>query len=347
MGLFDNVLKDEESLFSDEISLEYDYVPFKILYRESEQKEIANCIRFLLQGRPGKNLIITGRPGIGKTMAVKYVFDELKKETDDVVTLHINCWKKDTFFKILNDIAEQIGYKWGFNKRADELFKELIKILNKKKVAICFDEVDKLSEMQTIYSFLEDLSYKSIFLITNDNCFVDKLDSRIKSRLMAEVLDFKAYNYDETRGIMEQRKEMAFFPNVWASDAFDLVADKTAELEDVRIGLFLLRESGNAAEMKASRKINLEHSEKAISKLNAYRVKNNLEDDERFIIDFVKNNPGNDTLEVYEEYKKKFDKSLRTFQRKVKDLKGTGNLSVREEVSERGGMIQKLFPKLG
>jgi Cdc6-like AAA superfamily ATPase len=76
-GLFDNILHDNESLFLDEIALDYDYIPKQIPYRETQQQFIAECISPLLQNKTGRNLFIQGAPGIGKTLAALYVKREL------------------------------------------------------------------------------------------------------------------------------------------------------------------------------------------------------------------------------------------------------------------------------
>ena len=340
--LFKDILSDEESLFRDEIALDFDYIPYPMKYRENEQQYIARCIKPLLEGREGKNLLIFGRQGIGKTLSMKHVIDELNKETDDIITLLINCWKKDTFHKIMMDICEQIGYKWGFNKKTDEVFKEVSKILNKRKVVFCFDEIDKLKDEQVLYSILEDIGKKSIFLITNEKNFLSKIDARVCSRLMADTLEFRPYDSDETRGILEQRKEFAFVPGVWESAAFELVVDKTSEFEDIRTGLFLMKESGSNAEIEASRKIILKHSENAVSKLDNYKVKDDLSNEEGKIMELIRLNPGKTSLEIYEMYNKEYGRSLRHFQRKIKDLEKIGNISVSEKVSDYGGKIYVL-----
>ena len=122
-------------------------------------------------------------------------------------------------------------------------------------MVFCFDEVDKLEEQGILYSIIEEVYKKTIFLITNEKDWLAKLDQRIRSRMIPEVLEFEPYNYDETKGILEQRKETAFVQNIWNEEAFEKIVEKTAELRDIRIGLFLLRESGNAAESKSSRYI--------------------------------------------------------------------------------------------
>ena len=151
MGLFDNILHDDESLFLDEIALDYDYIPQIIKFRENQQQFIAECIAPLLQGKSGRNLFIHGVPGIGKTLAALYVKRELEEKSTEVQTIYVNCWKKDTSYKILIDICEQIGYKWTHNKRTDELMEVIAKILNKKSCVILLDEVDRVKEADIIY----------------------------------------------------------------------------------------------------------------------------------------------------------------------------------------------------
>src|SRR3989344_5713325 len=112
MGLFDNTLKDNESLFIDENVLDFSYLPKIMKYREDQQKYVAECIKPLLNDRSGRNLLITGKPGIGKTSAVRFVLRELEERDDNISCIYVNCWKKNTSFKVVTNICEQINYKW-------------------------------------------------------------------------------------------------------------------------------------------------------------------------------------------------------------------------------------------
>ncbi|MBM3200471.1 AAA family ATPase [Candidatus Woesearchaeota archaeon] len=344
MGLFDDMLKDSESLFLNEMELDYDYVPKIVKYREDQQQHMATCIKPLFQNRNGTHLLITGRSGIGKTVAVKKVFEDLEKETLDIIPIYINCWKKDTFYKIALHICEKVGYKWVHNKKGDELFKEACALLNKKKVVFCFDEVDKLEEQSILYSVVEDVYKKSIFMVTNEKDWLAKLDQRIRSRMIPEILEFEPYNYDETKGILEQRKESAFVSGIWDDDAFEKVVEKTVELGDIRVGLHMLRESGNAAEIKSSKKIRMPHVESAVKKLDSFKIRDSkdLGEEENFIIELVKAKPDINLVQLYEDYKKKYNQSYRTLQRKVADLEGAGLLSVKESTTKQGGKTSSL-----
>jgi len=89
--LFKDMLGSEESLFKNEVALNFDYQPKLIPFREIHQKTIASCIKPLFQKRNGKNLFIHGMPGVGKTVACRHVLDELPETTDEIIPLYINC----------------------------------------------------------------------------------------------------------------------------------------------------------------------------------------------------------------------------------------------------------------
>jgi len=339
MGIFKDILSGNESLFVDEIALDFDYIPHAVPYREDIQSYIASCIKPLMEKRNGRNVFIHGRPGIGKTVIIKHLFNELKQETSDVEAIYINCWKTETAFKICHEICEQLNYKFVHNKRTDELLKIIANILNKKSVVFCFDEVDKLIDVQILYSLLEDLYRKSIVLICNDRNWLVELDDRIKSRLSVGDIEVKPYNFNETYGILKNRMEYAFVKNVFDQDAFDIIAEKTAELEDIRTGLFLLREAGNIAEAKASRKVYLEFAKDAILKVKGLKTKKveSLDDEAKVLLDFIKENSGKSLKELYDNYGKEM--SYRTFHRRIKELKDAKMINTEEKIAgDKGGI---------
>jgi archaeal cell division control protein 6 len=330
MGLFDDILHDNESLFINEQALDYDYVPKEIPHRENQQHYIAEVIKPLFQKKSGRNLFITGAPGIGKTVAVKHVLRELEEKTDDIFAVYVNCWKKDTSYKILLDICGQLNYKWVHNKRTDELMKIVSDIVNKKSVVVVLDEVDRVKELDILYSFSEDFYKKCVFMIANDSDWLVNLDERIKSRLNVDVLEFKAYNYDETLDILKERVSYAFVPDVVDSGVVELVSERAFENGDVRTGIFLLRECGNVAEMKASRKILVEHCRKAIEKLDNFKIKKigDFGEEEGKILELVKENSGLTIRELFDLYAGEV--SYRTFHRKIEELDKNNMISLGE-----------------
>lgn len=331
MGLFNNMLGDKESVFRNAVALDYDYVPKLVPYREKEQFHMASCVKPLFQERSGKNLLVVGTPGIGKTVACRHVLQELEEETEEIIPVYVNCWQKNTTFKVFLEMCDLIGYKFTQNKKTNELFKIVKQNLNRKAVVFVFDEIDKAEDFDFLYSILEEIYKKSVFLITSEKEWIATLDNRIKSRLTPEIMEFRSYNEAETKGILKQRVESAFFPNVLNEESFDLIAKKTYELKDVRAGLYLLKEAGNSAEEKASRKITVEHAKTAIKKLDEFSVKNSddLEDETKFILDIVKKNPEVKIGDLYKIYEKKGGKSVyKTFRRKIDKLKEGGFITI-------------------
>ncbi|OGM02722.1 hypothetical protein A3K72_02210 [Candidatus Woesearchaeota archaeon RBG_13_36_6] len=326
MGIFKDMLGAGETLFKNPVALDYDYVPKLIPYRENEQFRIANCIKPLFQRRNGRNLLIYGKPGVGKTVACKHVLKELEEgaeEAEEITPIYINCWQRNTSFKILLEICDKLGYRLTHNKKTDELLAVVVKTLNKGSAVLVFDEIDKIDDYDFLYHFLEQIYRKCIILITNHKEWVIELDDRVKSRLLPEMLEFKPYNLSETKGILKQRADSAFYEGVLDDTAFELITKKTYELQDIRSGLYLLREAGNAAEDKSSKKISLEHTKTAIEKLDKFKIKKSteLEDETKTILELVKQNSGKRIGDIFKIYQDKGGKLVyKSFQRKINKL---------------------------
>ena len=251
-------------------------------------------------------------------MATIHVLNELE-EKSEITQLYINCWKKNTAHKIVLEICAKVGYKFTLNKSTDELLDVITGILNKGSCVICLDECDKLESYDIIYYFLENVYKKTIILITNDSLWLNKLDSRIKSRLNPELLEFKPYNYEEILGILKQRSEYAFNNNIFNKEGLEIIAKKTFSLEDLRIGIYLLKESGDIAEFKNKNKIELSDIEEAIKKLENFKVKDDsdLNDTLSEVLELIKLNDGKSSKELFEIYGKD---SYKTFKRKLNEL---------------------------
>ena len=278
-------------------------------------------------------------PGIGKTVACKHVLKELEEKTEDIATIYINCWKKNTSYKIVLEICEQIGYAFTQNRKTDELYKEVIRVLNKKKVVFVFDEIDKAEDYDFLYIIIEEIYRKCIILITNFKKFLDEMDERVRSRLVPELIEFRPYNFEETKGILKQRVEFAFFPDVWKTDAFEAVAKKATTLQDVRSGIQLLKDSGDIAESKSSKNIKAEHSKKAIARIDEFGTisSTDLKDEDKTVLDIIKKNSKSKIGDLFKMYTDAGGKSsYKTFQRKISSLEEQGFIKTIKSKGEGG-----------
>ena len=339
-SLFKDILGSSETLFKNDVALDYSYQPKMVPYREKEQRFIANCIKPLFQEKNGKNVFVFGQPGVGKTVACRHILNELGDETEEIIPLYINCWQRNTTYKIILEICELMDFKFVQNKKTEELFRWLKQALNKKSVVFVFDEADKLEDFDFLYMILEDIYRKTIILIANHKDRLVDLDDRIKSRLLPEIAEFKPYSYEETKGILRQRMEFAFFPNVMDEDAFEMIVKKTSELQDLRTGLHLMKESGSIAESKSSRKILLEHAQSALNKLDEFSIKNagDLASDEQLILDLVKNNSGKKIGDIFRIYQENGGNLVyKSFQRKIDRLEKNKFISVEKTAGGEEG----------
>jgi cell division control protein 6 len=279
----EDMLTDEESLFTSPGILDIEYLPRLLPYREEQQKYLADCIKRLPS--LGTNVLIHGPPGIGKTACVMWVFRELKEAEDlDVFPVYINCWNDSSLDKIVFNICRQLGINTAYRSPEELLSIVMHNLRSKKAVAVAFDEIDRMQDQSFLYHFIEGIPHKSIFLISAKRDWLAHLDNRVRSRLMPEAIEFKQYNNEQTGGILEERKNYAFVPGAWENDAFGLVVKKCFENGDIRTGLALLKASGLSAEREASRKITKVHVLKAMEKLEMKPKETEIK--ERRVTDF-------------------------------------------------------------
>ncbi|MFH0868757.1 MAG: AAA family ATPase, partial [archaeon] len=324
MGNFDFLTSNQTLFQKNSDALDLDYVPKLLLHREKQQRFIATAIQPLFAGRSGKNLLIRGSSGIGKTAVTRRMLMELDEVEGNVVWIYINCWKHDSSFKILTDICHQLGYKFTHNMNSTQIFDKVKEITAKKDgIVFVFDEIDKTADIDFLYLLLEEVKNKAIILITNDRSWGAEIDLRIKSRLAPEMVEFPEYNRAEIFDILRERIKYAFYEDTWEEPAFTAIAEKASQYSDVRVGVILLKTAGEIAESAASKKVKLEHALKAIENTDAFKIKSSSEftDDEKLVLGIIKENSGKNTGELFDIYTRSGgDKSMKTFTRHLQKL---------------------------
>ena len=322
MGVFKDMLGSGETLFKNPLALDYDFLPKTIPFREQEQKTIVSGIMPLLHKRNGRNMFVYGSPGIGKTAAVRSVLRELEDETDEIIPVYVNCWSKNTTFKVFSHICEELGYPFTQNKKTEDLYKIIKERVNQKAGVFVFDEIDKAEDIDFVYMIIEEIYRSSIILITNYHEWIIHLDQRIKSRLMPESLVFKPYNMSEVSAILSERVRIGFYEGVYSDDILSRISERTHSAKDIRTGLFLLRESATHAEERSSKKVSLEDVDKALSKIEDFKIKSteDLDKESLDILRIIKENTGERIGRIFELFSENNDASYKTFQRRIARL---------------------------
>ncbi len=351
MSLFDETLMNDETLFKDDTVLDFDFLPSKILYREDLINNIVLGIKPLFFNQKPNNFFIFGVPGIGKTASVRFVLKELEEKTDNIKPLFINCWRNTTKHSIFVEIARQINLPFPDKGISTETIIQTVftKLKNKKGVVIVFDEIDKSSNQDFLYEFIENLGRKvSVILITNNKEFILSIDDRIKSRLCLETIEFKPYSFDEVTGILKERVKYAFKPSVVEEEVIKLISEQAFNKKDVRLGLFLLLKSGKIAERDASKKVLEKHYEKAINLLAEFRIKisnKELTKTQEKIFQLIKQNPGNITGFYYNAFLKDGGGlTPRAFRNQLQTLEKEYLIKFEETGKGFRGRSRKIFP---
>ncbi|MBN88385.1 hypothetical protein CMO95_02175, partial [Candidatus Woesearchaeota archaeon] len=104
-----NFLSHNQTIFSNSDALDTDFIPKILPHREDQQRSIAESIAPLLKNRSGPSLILQGPAGVGKSVSAKRVLMDLEELDDaiDISKVYINCWKANTTYKVMTEIAHQ------------------------------------------------------------------------------------------------------------------------------------------------------------------------------------------------------------------------------------------------
>jgi len=284
--VFRRILRSK--IFKNRKVLMPDYIPNELPHREKEIERIAITLAPALRSDRPNNLFIYGLTGTGKTAVVKYVLSRLEAKAlelgSKVKGIYVNVRHRDTPYRVLADIALEIGAKVPFTGLSTgEVFGRLVSKLRGIDgiYIIVLDEIDFLIRKHgddvlyklTRINELLDKAKVSIIGITNSVKFVENLDPRVRSSLGEEEMVFPPYNAEQLRDILAQRAEMAFRENVLERDVIPLCAALAArEHGDARRALDLLRVAGEIAERLGDNKVGKKHVMLAREEIERDRV---------------------------------------------------------------------------
>lgn len=288
--IFDNF--DKNSVFKDKSILQSNYAPNEIPHREEQIKQIASILAPVLRGEKTSNLFLYGKTGTGKTLAMRFVQEELykrvKKDADFKLKIeYLNCKMKkvsDTEYRILAELIKKMGGEvplTGLPTQA--IYNKFIETIDSEKnlIVLILDEIDqtvKKISNDFLYSLVRlnsELSKSQICLvgISNDLRFLEELDPRVRSSLSEEEILFHPYNALQIQDILNQRAELAFKEDVLQEGVVNKCAALAAkEHGDARRALDLLRVAGELAERDNSKKILLKYIDCANEKIEKDKI---------------------------------------------------------------------------
>ena len=333
----EDILMFDETLFQNINAFNPDYMPENFNFRDSQMEGMAMCIRPAIQGGRPTNSVIMGSCATGKTTALKKVFELVENTSDKVVCCYINCQLHTTHFGIFSQIHKKI-----FGHQPPEtgvplsrVYEKIMKYLSNenKALVVALDDVNYLFQTKNANKVFYDIlrAYEEfegvrtgIFAILSDLEFRYELDKNVNTVFISHDITFQPYTYSEIFSILKDRAKAGFYPNVISDEIIEEIANHTLEVGDLRVGIDLLRVCGNIAEANASRTIELEHLEEAVSKqgsVNLMETINSLNDIERTLLRAVVDSDKVLTSgELSKQFKEEAGVSYATFNRTLEKL---------------------------
>lgn len=267
MEYFEELLK-RPSMFKDESKLDISFVPKKLPHRDKELSLLSQLFLALITNPNSisRKILITGKTGIGKTVTVKLFGDILEKASRKrnlkIKSLHVNCRKERTSYKVLNKIIRLVDNK--FPKRgysSQDLLDILIDFLNQHNlhVLIVLDELSYLINKNDdlIYSLtrinddgLNGEQRISLIGIVRDITCLNDLDSSTMSTLQRNIIKFSAYSKEQFFDILKYRTNISLNKNVLSDKMVEMISDITFSSRDIRYGLNLVWRASKIAESK-------------------------------------------------------------------------------------------------
>lgn len=284
-NLFERFM-DFSTIFQNKRFLQPNHYPQKILHRQQEIEEIAKTLAPALKLEKPSNIFVYGKPGTGKTLCIKHIGKELlefsHKKRKALKALYINCKLRkvsDTEYRMLAYMISQLGFKVpATGLPTDDLYNTFFNLIDKQKqlVLVFLDEIDQLvkkSGDEMLYNLTRintelDKAQIAVIGISNDLRFAELLDARVKSSLSEEEIIFPPYNALELQDILQSRAVKAFKANVIEEGVIQKIAAIAAQgYGDARKAIELLRVAGEIAERENTKKVIIDHVDKAEQKI--------------------------------------------------------------------------------
>ena len=300
--------ENSNSIIKDARVLEEDFIPKEVVHGSSEIKEMERSLKPIVNGDKGRNMLLFGPTGTGKTCLAKYVLEELSSYTTSVNKAYVNCWENHSNFKVLYELYSEIGSPLNVHRKGtgtQELLDKIKQIQKERNSVFILDEVDQIENDNLLYEFSQIPKLTLIF-ISNDSTVFYKSDPRVRSRLQdRNEIEFSDYNNDEVLDILSDRAEWGLLPDT--IDKSRLRKISVSANGDARKAITALRVAANLAESEDEEEIKKEYIEEALPKAKQEekeRSVSSLNRHQKVLYEIIEEKgeiSASDLYEVYEE----------------------------------------------
>ncbi|MGC9310969.1 MAG: Cdc6/Cdc18 family protein, partial [Candidatus Aenigmatarchaeota archaeon] len=234
------------------------------------------------------NIFIFGTTGTGKSVAIRYIFNELRAANPEhIEAIYVNCKLRtvsDTEYRLLSYILREFGYKVPDTGLPTEvLYNKFFEIVDAREqiVILALDELDALigkigdGVLYNLTRANTELKRARIAIIgiSNNLSFTDDIDPRVKSSLSVEEIIFPPYNAIQLKDILMSRSGMALREGAYNEAVVGRCAAMAAQEQgDARRALDLMRVAAEIAERNDEYVVQEKHVALAEQKLELDRV---------------------------------------------------------------------------
>ncbi len=251
-----NILKDGSTL-------SFDYVPEKVVGRESHMSQLENLFSPLALDGKSCTAFLYGGVGAGKTVTAKRFCIDMdsyfRENGKHMGYRYVNCRVKSSEYSVVLEILR--FFDPGFPERGfaiDEILALIKRGIESRREAlvIVLDEVDvmlKGTGKNLIYQLTrmpEELKAGSLSLLLISQYPLAMLidEATMSTFRRSNMVSFAGYTEAELRKIIEYRAGIAFYPGTLPEESVDVLSSAAADYCDARFAIEVLERAAHIAE---------------------------------------------------------------------------------------------------
>lgn len=192
--------------------------------REGQILRLRQAVAPMFRGLKPLHVLLVGPSGSGKTLVARHVLAEIAKK--GLPVSYVNCMEHGSLYAVLDKIV--LDHRILNADRVSTVYKteQITRFLKDRPFVLVLDEVDRIlpkDRSQILYA-LTNFGKIGIVCIASNASFLQSLDEHVRSRLMPTVIQFKPYELNDIKAIVQQRAEIGLAKNACREETAKEVA---------------------------------------------------------------------------------------------------------------------------